>query len=862
MNKCKQYRFSVVQRGLSVLFALLLSLSLTPDGARADGAVGSYLTPASTSVNYYSYNGSSLSSLGLLNSSTGYLVTGSQTISGVEFYQITVNGISAYVKASNMQLAAAQDTGAVTVSDPVPATAASTAAATASSEAIGTLIITPKGTTNMRADAHMLSGNIIAKLNQNTVLPFYATVVPPSGNHVWYYCYDSASGQYGYVVDDCVQVLTLNSGATIAQLPDRSSLAGAPTADPLYSNSTAVGYIRITPNGKTNIRKTTKTDVKNVVAQAEQNDILPYYAVSVVDGATWYYVYYQPTASFGYVLGSCAEITASSAVTTVATVAPGATAIPVTFTNQAQGTIQFIAGGVNMRKSPTTAAKVLDRFEKNETTPYYSAVTGGGTTWYQVTKNGETGYVMSDFCQIIAGNAGVGQAATQTATTAAGYVMTTTDKVYVRKKASTTAGTYGQIASAGTVLPLAGSAVVSGSVTWYPVSYNGNTGYVHGSYASVLNSDQASAYQNGQPLPTATPGPTAAPVPVNYIQTTADKVWIRKSPSTAASTKGQALLGAVFHFTGTTKSGGAEWYKIDYAGETCYIMAKYCRVMTNVEYAAYQGTTAADSSAGTAAAVAGDQSNMAVTTMDKVIVRAEGRSGGKQLALLYRAGQMCTLLGTTNVANNYTWYNVSVNGITGWIRGDLLRILTTAEAQAYATAQSTGSTGTGTTASSGSSVNGITLYRPELIDWYTGGIQDIFYKGCVAILTDVKTGISFQIRRWSGGVHADVEPLTAADTAAMCRVYGVSKAQDISDKNLYQRRPVLITIGTHSYAASIYGVPHNYPQGDTIPDNNFNGQFCVHFVNSRVHASNKVDKDHQIAIMYAYENAARLLGIN
>ena len=351
-------------------------------------------------------------------------------------------------------------------------------------------------------------------------------------------------------------------------------------------------------------------------------------------------------------------------------------------------------------------------------------------------------------------------------------------------------------------------------------------------------------------------------MPVNYIQTTADKVWIRKSPSTAASTKGQALLGAVFHFTGTTKSGGAEWYKIDYAGETCYIMAKYCRVMTNVEYAAYQGTASAGSSAGTAAAVSGDQSNMAVTTMDKVIVRAEGRSGGKQLALLYRAGQICTLLGTTNVSNNYTWYNVSVNGITGWIRGDLLRILTTAEAQAYTTAQSTGGAGTSTTASNGSSVNGVTLYRPELIDWYTGGIQDIFYKGCVAILTDVKTGISFQVKRWAGGVHADVEPLTAADTAAMCKVYGVSKAQDISDKNLYQRRPVLITIGTHSYAASIYGVPHNYPQGDTIPDNNFNGQFCVHFVNSRVHASNKVDKDHQNAIMYAYENAARLLGIN
>ena len=61
-------------------------------------------------------------------------------------------------------------------------------------------------------------------------------------------------------------------------------------------------------------------------------------------------------------------------------------------------------------------------------------------------------------------------------------------------------------------------------------------------------------------------------------------------------------------------------------------------------------------------------------------------------------------------------------------------------------------------------------------------------------------------------------------------------------------------------------MPHNYPDGDTIPDNNFNGQFCIHFVNSKTHGSSKnpahVDSDHQKAIMYAYENAAALLGIN
>ncbi len=53
----------------------------------------------------------------------------------------------------------------------------------------------------------------------------------------------------------------------------------------------------------------------------------------------------------------------------------------------------------------------------------------------------------------------------------------------------------------------------------------------------------------------------------------------------------------------------------------------------------------------------------------------------------------------------------------------------------------------------------------------------------------------------------------------------------------------------------MYGVPHNYPAGDTIRDNDFNGQFCVHFYNSRTHSSGRVDSDHMKAIQEAYNKA-------
>ena len=145
-----------------------------------------------------------------------------------------------------------------------------------------------------------------------------------------------------------------------------------------------------------------------------------------------------------------------------------------------------------------------------------------------------------------------------------------------------------------------------------------------------------------------------------------------------------------------------------------------------------------------------------------------------------------------------------------------------------------------------------TLYPVEKVSW--GEANKAWPRGSVAMVTDVVTGLSFASKRYAGGSHADVEPLTAADTAIMCRIYGVETSQDIAELNLYQRRPIWVTIGGRTLAASMYGVPHN-PGGDTLPDNDYTGQFCIHFVDSRKHSTNEVDRDHQAAINYAYNNA-------
>lgn len=128
----------------------------------------------------------------------------------------------------------------------------------------------------------------------------------------------------------------------------------------------------------------------------------------------------------------------------------------------------------------------------------------------------------------------------------------------------------------------------------------------------------------------------------------------------------------------------------------------------------------------------------------------------------------------------------------------------------------------------------------QTMDWWTSDIQKIFARGTVVQITDVETGLSWKEKRFGGINHADCQPLTAADTAALKNAYG--------GKWSWDRRAVFVTIDGVNYAASINGMPHG---GQSITDNDFEGHHCIHFTNSRCHFNNKVDSKHQAAIKKA-----------
>ncbi|WP_282942301.1 hypothetical protein [Paenibacillus sp. RC67] len=115
--------------------------------------------------------------------------------------------------------------------------------------------------------------------------------------------------------------------------------------------------------------------------------------------------------------------------------------------------------------------------------------------------------------------------------------------------------------------------------------------------------------------------------------------------------------------------------------------------------------------------------------------------------------------------------------------------------------------------------------------------QHIFPRKSIFSITDMDTGLTFQVQRRAGSAHADVQPVTKQDTAIMKQIYDSGWS--------WKRKAIWVHSGNDWVAASMNGMPHG---GDGIPDNDFSGHFCVHFLDSTTHRSDHPDLAHQLMI--------------
>ena len=126
--------------------------------------------------------------------------------------------------------------------------------------------------------------------------------------------------------------------------------------------------------------------------------------------------------------------------------------------------------------------------------------------------------------------------------------------------------------------------------------------------------------------------------------------------------------------------------------------------------------------------------------------------------------------------------------------------------------------------------------KVEKLDWFKGG-STVLKKGGYATLYDIDTGITVKIKRLGGTNHADVEPATASDTSKLKRIAGGTFG--------WKSHAVVLIVRGRYIAAAINSMPHG---SQTIRDNDYPGQFCLHLSGSLTHGSGVVNTAHQASI--------------
>jgi len=104
----------------------------------------------------------------------------------------------------------------------------------------------------------------------------------------------------------------------------------------------------------------------------------------------------------------------------------------------------------------------------------------------------------------------------------------------------------------------------------------------------------------------------------------------------------------------------------------------------------------------------------------------------------------------------------------------------------------------------------------EPLDWKE--VRKLFSVGSIAKVTNLDSGRKFSVRRTGGYSHADVEPLTARDTATVKMLYG--------SRWSWKRRAVVVETGGVKIAASLTGMPQG--KGE-MADNDCYGKFDLFF---------------------------------
>ena len=321
---------------------------------------------------------------------------------------------------------------------------------------------------------------------------------------------------------------------------------------------------------------------------------------------------------------------------------------------------------VNVRKTAGYDGALWFEVEKGHVGEILGTKTVGGKLWYQIetthpVPNGRTyiGYVVEDFFRTMTAaeteaylkenasddNSSAGDEEDTDVVDSTGAI--TADGVNFRIGPGKSYGTMGKL-DEGTVVELLTIPANIGADYWYKVRYNGQTGYIQSTFIRVLTVDESN-------LPD--------PSKYGYAQLKENNVNLRDGAG--GETVVQVNKGTLLQIVGTpTPSGLYSWYPVYYAPRNTilYVREDMIEVVMVEDGEVVTPTPAPSSTYG-----------YVITTTYGVNLRIV--PGGESIAQAPRDTVLaCVGDPVDPEGSDYTWYKVKYNGMTGYMRGDCVRV--------------------------------------------------------------------------------------------------------------------------------------------------------------------------------------------
>lgn len=456
----------------------------------------------------------------------------------------------------------------------------------------------------------------------------------------------------------------------------------------------------------------------------------------------------------------------------------------------AMGTIT--AGGVNVRKSASTSAKALYKLGKGDDV----SVTGRQGDWYRIKTSEGTGFVKGDYIKVDTSSSSSSDSYTVKDMT--GSASITGSSVNVRKSPSKDAAKAYQL-DKGASVTITG---ISGD--WYRIKTGKGEGFVKGDFLE-MDVVVSNSLKEGMKDSSEVKAMQARLIELGYLTGSADGDYGRATTDAVKAFQKQA---------GLTADGiaGASTQKAVYSADAKSKKTEADEIEDQLD--SIKSTLSMGSS------------GSEVTSLQKRLINLNYMSGSADGSFGAKTRDAVMLFQKQT--------GLTVDGKAG--KTTISKLFASSAEKYDGKTTISSSSSSSSSGSSSSSKSGVIL-----ADWWTSDIQKVYSRGTIATVTDVKTGISWKVKRRGGTNHADTEPLTAEDTAKMKQAYGGSWS--------WNRRAIWVTVNGKTYAASQNGMPHAVY---SITDNNFNGHICIHFLNSRTHTGNRLDSAHQSCVKAAY----------